>query len=692
MEWGSIVRWEMTGIAMKRHWIASACLCLLAVTPMSAGADSPRSGIDVRSIDRSVRPQDDFYRFANGHWLDNVTIPLDSERVTPSSQLTDAIRLRLRAIVDGTPPDSPELAQDWRKLAALYRSFLDERTVASRGIGPIDDLVTQIHATATPSALVELMGELGRVGVVSPFSNSVLNDAAKPSIYALTIYQSGLGMPDRSYYLEQGEPFASTRVAYLKHVEAMLRLGGDAQADAHAAAVVALETELAQAQWTAADSSDPLRTQNVRTIRQLARDKAGLDWPAYFKGAAAKRITSVVIAQPSYFDAVGKLVRERPADTWQAYLHYQLLTAFAPYLSAPFVDEDFAFNSTRLRGIEHNTARWERALDLVEATMGEGLGRIYVAQYFPPSAKAHLQIMVKHLVEAYGQEIDAQAWMAPETRQKAKAKLATLRVKIGYPDHWRDYAGLTVLANDLAGNVRRARTFEYLRNMAKLGTPVDVDEWYITPQTVDAYQYPPQNEVVFPAGLMQPPFFDPDAEDAANYGAIGATIGHEISHGFDNIGSQYGADGRLLGKPGWFTPRDQARFDARTHGVAVLYDSIEVLPGHFVNGQQTLSENVADNAGLAMAYRAYHLSLQGRQAPVIDGFTGDQRFFLAWAQKWRAKVRDNETIRLLKSNEHSPRQVRGQVVVRNQDAFFPAFDVTPQDAMYLAPDKRVTVW
>ncbi|WP_165488616.1 MULTISPECIES: M13 family metallopeptidase [Dyella] len=675
---------------MKCHLLALACLSLsLGV----AAAEVQHSGIDASAHDVAIRPQDNFYQYVNGGWLRAAQIPADGERITPSSELDAIIRQRLKGIIEGPQPEAAELRPDWQKMTRLYRSYLDESRLESLRSTPLADLRQQIAQADTPEKLCLAMGELGRLWVMSPFSNSVLNDADDPSIYAVTISQNGLGLPDRDYYLEKGAPFEQARAAYVKHLATLLRLDGDTRAKEHAPAVMALETQLAKAQWSGADSSDPTKTNNRIRIDTLAQTMPSLDWSAYLKGAGiAGRIDNIVVAQPGYYEAVGKLLHSVPADTWQAYLRTQMLTAYATYLSRVFVEEDFAFNSRVLRGIKVNTPRWQRGMDLIEASMGEGLGRQYVAQYFSPASKARLQHMVDMLVLAAREEIDEADWMEPQTRARAKEKLSTLHVKIGYPDRWRDYSQLDIRAGDLVGNVRRARSFEYNRNIGKLGHAVDKDEWYITPQTVDAYQYPPQNEIVFPAGLMQPPFFDVDAEDAANYGAIGASIGHEISHGFDNIGSQYAADGRLLGKPGWFTTRDQARFDERAHAMAVQYDKVEVLPGHFINGQQTLSENVADNTGLAMAYRAYQLSLGGKPAPVIDGLTGDQRLYMAWTQKWRAKVRDNETIRLLRSNPHSPRQVRGQEALKNQDGFYRAFDIKPGDGMYLAPAQRVKLW
>lgn len=658
--------------------------------PSAVASPSNASGFDVADMDLKVRPQDDFYRYVNGGWLDAAQIPADAERITPSSELDKVIRQRLRQLVEAVPADAKG---DRQKIAWLYRSFLDEAALEKLGVRPLAQDLERIRHARTVGDICALMGQLGSIGVDSPFSNSVLNDADDPGQYALTLYQSGLGMPNRDYYLDDTDHFREVRAAYRKHVATLLRMAGDVDAEAEATHVVALETQLAKAQWPASELGDPSKTHNKVRLKDLPRTAPGIDWPAYLKASQATGgIDSLILAQPDFFAALGRMLQDTPAPVWQAYLRYRLLSAYAPFLSRAWVDEGFAFESTMLRGIPQNTSRWERGLDLVETSMGEGLGRLYVERYFPPSSKQKLQDMVKHLVEAFRQEIDTQDWMAPSTKLKAKEKLARLHVKIGYPDRWRDYGKLAIEPGDLVGNVRRARAFEYARNMHKLGHPVDKGEWFITPQTVDAYEFPPQNEVVFPAGLMQPPFFDPEADDAANYGAIGGTLGHEISHGFDDGGSQYDADGRLLGKPGWFTEKDREAFDRRAQAFVAQYDGVEAVPGHRVNGALTLSENVADNTGIAMAYQAYRLSLAGKPAPVIDGLTGDQRFFMAWTRKWRAKVRDSETLRLLKSNEHAPRTVRGIVPVRNQDAFYRAFDIKPGDAMYLAPADRVRIW
>ena len=418
-----------------------------------------------------------------------------------------------------------------------------------------------------------------------------------------------------------------------------------------------------------------------------------LDWTRYLAGAGVSGDPgTLIVQQPGFFTSLAQILNDTPIATWKIYFRYQLLSAYAPFLSRAFVDEGFAFESTALRGIPADKPRWRNALDLVENSMGEGLGKLYVAKHFSQGDKTRIEAMVRNFVLAFDRSLATLEWMEPDTRHRARAKLARSSAKIGYPDNWRDYTALAIAPGDLAGNVWRARAFEYRRNIAKLGKPVDRSEWFITPQTVDAYEFLPQNEIVLPAGIMHPPFFNPLADDAVNYGSIGGTIGHEMCHAFDNLGSQYDGDGVLLAKPGWFTPADQARFDERTKAFVDQYSAFEPLPGYHVNGEQTLSENIADNCGIAMAYRAYHIFLDGKPAPVIDGLTGDQRFFMGWTQRRRANFRERDLIRILKSDVHAPFSIRGTVPLMNQDAFYDAFGVRPGDRMYLPPHKRVVIW
>jgi putative endopeptidase len=663
-----------------------------AVTASTVAAPAPTSGIETRYIDHSVRPQDDFYRYVNGGWLDATEIPADMERASPSAQVDDAIREHLKTIVEQAQ-QSPGTDADRRKIGDFYASFMDEQALEALRLKPLKSQFALIDALKDKRGMAGLMGRLEQSWIEVPVSIGVLPDQKDAKTYAAYANPAGLGMPSRDYYLSNDPKLAQVRAAYAQHVERMLGIAGDKDAARHAKEILALETRMASAQWSIADADDPVRTYNKVDIAALASAAPGYDWSAFFTAAGvADKSRWVIVSEPSYMKEFGRIVEQTPLPVWRTYLRWQVLNTYAPFLSHDFVAEAFAFDSTTLRGTTQDKPRWKRGIDVVEEAMGEGLGRLYVKQYVPPAAKKRLEAMAANIVDAFHQEIDTRDWMAPETKRRAQQKLAKLRVKIGYPDRWRDYSKLRIVRGDLIGNVMRARSFEYHRNVDKLGTRVDPDEWGMTPQTVDAYADASLNQITFAAGLMNPPFFDAQADDASNYGAIGGTMGHEISHLFDNGGSQYDGDGTLLGQPGWFTVQDQQRFNARTHALVVQYSAFEPLPRYHVNGEQTLPENIADNSGLAIAYKAYHLSLHGKPAPVIDGLTGDQRFFMAWTQKWRAKVRDAETIRLLKSDEHSPRSIRGIAPLRNLAAFYDAFDIKRGDKMYLPPEQRVSIW
>lgn len=676
-------------------------LCLVGMATVSSGAagtestvvaPAPISGIETRYIDHSVRSQDDFYRYVNGGWLDATQIPADKERASPSAQVDDAIREHLKTIVEDAR-QSPGADADRRKIGKLYASFMDEQVLELLRLKPLEAEFTLIDGLKDKHAMARFMGRLEQSWVTVPVSLYVLSDQKDAKTYAAYAHPAGLGMPNRDYYVSSDPKLTQMRAVYTLHIERMLGLAGERDAARHAREILALETRLAIAQWNIADADDPVRTYNKVDIAALSSTAPGFDWSAYFNATGVAAKTSwVIVAEPSYMKEFGKIVEQTPLPAWKTYLRWQVLKADARFLSHDFVTEAFAFDSTTLRGTIQDKPRWKRGIELVEEAMGEDLGRLYVERYVPPDAKKRVEAMTTNVVEAFREEIDTLDWMAPETKRRAQEKLAKLRVKIGYPDHWRDYSKLKITKDDLIGNVMRARSFEYYRNIDKLGTRVDPDEWGMTPQTVDAYADASLNQITFAAGLMNPPFFDAQADDASNYGAIGGTMGHEISHLFDNGGSQYDGDGTLLGQPGWFTAQDQQRFNARTHALVVQYSAFEPLPGYHVNGEQTLPENIADTSGLAIAYKAYHLSLRGKPAKTIDGLTGDQRFFMAWTQKWRAKVRDAETIRLLKSDEHSPRSIRGIAPLRNLNAFYNAFDIKPGDKMYLPPEQRVSIW
>jgi predicted metalloendopeptidase len=659
----------------------------------AAAAGPASSGVDLRYFDRSVRPQDDFYRYVNGKWLDSTAIPPDKGAYGSFYALDDTVEEQLRTLVDGLAQKVDPADPDQAKIRDLYASFLDEPTLETLGRKPLDEEFARIDRISSKGEIPALMAHLHRIGVSAPFTPGVHLDAKDTTRYVIDLGQDGLGMPDRDYYLKDDERLVKIRGQYVAHLARMLVLIGDADAAATAKSIVGLETALAQVQWTKVENRDPVKTYNKVSFAELPKLVPGFDWQAYLADAGVSgRTDYVVVSQPSYLSAWSKLLEQTPLAVWKAYFRWRLLSDYAPYLSARFVDERFSFYGKELRGIPQNRPRWKRGLELVEASIGEGLGRSYVARYFPPQAKARMDELVKNLLAAYRADIDTLDWMGAETRKRAQAKLARFTTKIGYPDKWRDYAALRIAPGDLLGNVERANAFEYERNVRKLGQPVDRSEWGMSPQTVNAYYNPEMNEIVFPAAILQPPFFNAQADDAVNYGGIGAVIGHEISHGFDDQGSQYDGDGKLLDPPGWFTEGDLANFKAKTQALVQQYAAYAPVPGYPINGELTLGENIADNSGLAIAYKAYHLALAGKPAPVIDGLTGDQRFFVGWATVWRSKARENEAIVRIKSDPHSPGQFRGLLPEMNQAAFLSAFDIRPGDKLYLPPERRVSIW
>ncbi|HEY3851173.1 MAG TPA: M13 family metallopeptidase [Steroidobacteraceae bacterium] len=674
-----------------------------------AGASpGPSSGIDTEYRSPSTRPQDDLYRYLNGKWLDEFQIPADKGRYVSFTEVADRTEDQLHGLVDdlsrraaaagaaggaaaGTAPAGAGRADDdARKLADLYASFMDEPRLESLGIKPLAHTFAAIDGLSSKEEVPALISRFNRLGLGAPFDFSVDPDPKDSTRYAVRIAQSGLGMPDRDYYLKDDPKLKAIRARYLAHVETMMRMAGDGDAHRSAAEILNLETAIAQRQWTRLESRDPQKTYNKVAFADLAKLMPGFNWTLYLEDSRLTgRTDYAIVSEPTYLTALGALIADTPIESWRSYFKWRVLSEAAPYLSKAFVDERFAFTGTVLRDVPENEPRWKRGVELLDDSMGEALGKLYVHKYFPPESKARMLTLVNNLLDAYGRDIDRLDWMSPETRKGAHEKLAKLSKKIGYPDRWRDYTSLEISRDDLWGNVVRASEFEYRRDIDKLGKPIDRGEWQMTPQTVNAYYNPVMNEIVFPAAILQPPFFDARADDAVNYGGIGAVIGHEMSHGFDNRGSQYDADGNLRD---WFAPEDHAKFAAKTQALVAQYGAYEAVPGFKIDGELTLGENIADNSGLSIAYQAYHLSLHGKRAPVLDGFTGDQRFYLGWVQVWRGKVREAEAIERVKTDPHSPPAIRGTVPVRNQSGFYQAFGVKPGDKMYLPPADRVTIW
>jgi putative endopeptidase len=673
---------------VKRMHLSMLCLLGTLVHAAEPVADAARpasagSGIALQYIDPGVRAQDDFFLHLNGQWLKTVEIPADKSSWGSFAQLRDDTLPQLRAIIEGA---HGKAGTEAGKIEALYASFMDEKRLAERGIRPLAGELSRIAAVRDKRALPGLIAHLSRLGVAAPYAVYIGQDARASTTYAASISQSGLGLPDRDYYLDA--KLAHVKQSYQLHIATMLALAGFNHGSA--AAIVALETRLAETQWSKTENRDPVKRYNKVDIAALDALAPGYDWKAGLAQAGiANKVGYVIVNQPSYLTSFRQTLEATELDTWKAYFTWQLLRSYAPYLSQDFVDADFAFYGTALTGAKVNTPRWKRGVGATERALGEAVGKLYVAQHFPPERKLRMEQLVHNLMAAYQQSIETLDWMSLETKREAQAKLAKFRPKIGYPERWRDYRALAVSPGDLVGNMMRSASFHYQRQINKLGQPIDREEWGMTPQTVNAYYSSTMNEIVFPASILQPPFFDASADDAVNYGAIGAVIGHEISHGFDDKGSLSDGDGNLRD---WWTSADRANFGAKAEMLVKQYDGYSPLPGYHVNGALTLGENIADNSGLAIAYKAYQLSLAGKEALVIDGLSGEQRFYMGFGQVWRGKMRDEQQIVQIKSDPHAPGQFRANGTVKNQPGFYDAFDVKEGDRMYLAPQQRVVIW
>jgi len=655
-----------------------------------------RSGIDTSALDPQVRPQDDLFRHVNGRWLETHEIPADRAMDGAFRALHDRAEEQVRAIITELGKHAGEAGGTAAQVGALYASFMDTERVEALGLDPIADELRAIEAADTREALTAVLGELQRTGGAGAVAYWVDNDAKDPDRYVVFLHQSGLGLPDEAYYRE--DAYAPIRAAYRPHVARMLGLSGlsaDA-ADAAAELVVDLETRLAAHHWDVVRDRDADLTYNPMTLAELAGRAPQFDWRAWAAamGAPEAALDQLVVREPDFAVGFAAVWAELPPEQWRAWLRYHLISARAPYLTDAVVQANFDFYGRTLTGATELRDRWKRGVSLVEGALGEAVGQQYVARHFPPAHKERMVELVGALIEAYRRSISALDWMGATTRAKALAKLDSFTPKIGYPDRWKSYEGLDIRADDLVGNVRRSHAYEQDRELRKIGRPVDRDEWFMTPQTVNAYYNPGLNEIVFPAAILQPPFFDPEAEDAVNFGGIGAVIGHEIGHGFDDQGSKYDGTGRL---EDWWTEDDRAEFERRTGALIDQYSAFspaQLAEPHPVNGELTIGENIGDLGGLSIALAAYEISIGCplAEAPVIDGLTAAQRVFLGWAQVWQAKGRDEEVLRRLATDPHSPNEFRCNGVVRNLPQFHEAFDVQPGDALYLPPDQRVRIW
>jgi len=652
-------------------------------------SDALTSGITTDDLDPAVRPQDDLFRHVNGRWIARTEIPDDKARYGSFLVLAEEAEAAVRDIIHESQEAEP--GTEARKVGDLFTSFLDEGRVEALGAAPLRPLLEQVEQVGDVPDLLRLVGSFEKQGVASFVQLFVDNDPGDPERYVVFLEQGGLGLPDESYYRE--EKFESVRTAYVAFVETMLGLAGLDDAAGRAARVVALETELATHHWSNVATRDSDATYNLQPWSELAASAAGVDLAVWRDAvqAPAGTFDEVVVREPSFVSGLAGLLVDERLPEWRDWLSWQVVRSFAAYLSSDFVEANFDFYGRTLTGTPVQRARWKRGVSFVEGAMGEAVGRIYVERHFAPAAKTAMDDLVANLVEAYRQSITQLSWMTDETRQRALEKLDKFTPKIGYPVKWRDYSALEVDASDLIGNVRSQAVVGFDRELAKIGSPIDRDEWFMTPQTINAYYNPGFNEIVFPAAILQFPFFDETRDAAANYGAIGAVIGHEIGHGFDDQGSKYDGDGRLTD---WWTAADREAFEALTSSLIAQYDALEPaqVPGHHVNGALTIGENIGDLGGLSIAYDAYLLSLGGQEAPVVDGLTGAQRFFLSWAQAWQIAIRDEEAIRLLSIDPHSPNEFRCNQIVRNIDEFYAAFGVTEGDRLWLPEAERVTIW
>ncbi|UBO73095.1 M13 family metallopeptidase [Aeromonas rivuli] len=663
-------------------------LALLAGCSQGPAQDQAHSGLTLANMDTRIKPGDDFFRYANGHWLASAKIPDDRPADGAFYTLRDKSLADVRTLIEALPKDAPQ-GSEAQQIRDFYASYLDKAGRDGKGMSPLRPLLAELDQVTDSRTLAQALARTGKVGGGAPFGFWIGPDAKAPTQYSVNIGQSGLGLPDRDYYLKSDDASVRLRQQYQQHIAGMLTRAGETDAEAKAKQIVALETAIARIQWDKVALRDREKSYNKVASGDLSRLAPHIDWQSYLEEAGIAAQPTLILGQPSYLQALDKLMVQTPAAQWRDYLKWQLISDYAPYLDSDTDQANFAFFGTVLSGTPKQRAAWERALAVLDAHLGEAVGKRYVAQYFPPEAKARMEQLVENLRIAYGQSIDTLDWMSPATKAQAKEKLAKFRPKIGYPDKWRDYSAIQVNADDLVGNLLRAQAFEYQESLSRLGTPVDKDRWHMSPQTVNAYYNPSNNEIVFPAAILQPPFFDLNADDAVNYGAIGGVIGHEMGHGFDDQGAKSDGDGVLRD---WWTPTDLKEFRFRTSRLVAQYNRFEPIAGQFVNGQFTLGENIGDLGGLTIAHKAYLLSLDGKEAPVLDGFTGEQRFFLGWAQVWKGKYRPELMQMLLSSDPHSPPEYRVNGVVPNIPAFYEAFKIDQGDKLYLDPAKRVKIW
>ena len=679
---------------MKRFISAIAVIALFTTAALANDATTARRygkwGIDLDGMDRTVEPGDDFFRFVNGKWAATTQIPPDQTRTGSFILLRDLSEARVRAILDRWAADKNlKAGTDEMKVAMLYRTYLDEAAAEKLDAKPLAPHLDAVKKVKSHDDLARLMARANTSFGSSFFSARIGDDAKDPEKYALYLSQSGVGLPDREYYLRDN--FKPQRERYQKYIADMLQLGGWSEPEKSAAEIVALETKIAQAHWTRAEGRDRDKTYNLTTVAELEKSAPGFPWTLYFKEAGIEKADRAIVRQNTAFPKLAKIFADAPVETLQAWQAFHVVDDASPLLSKRFADANWEFRSKFLNGALEQRPRWKRAVTASEGAMGEAIGRTYVKEYFPPESKAKMEKLVADLRAAMANRIDNLEWMGPETKKKATEKLTKFGVKIGYPSKWRDYSKLEVREGDLVGNTERTAKFDWAFDVSRLGKKVDDEEWGMTPQTVNAYYASTKNEIVFPAAILQPPFFDPQADPAVNYGAIGGVIGHEITHGFDDQGRKSDGDGVLRD---WWAADDAAKFESQAKRLGAQYESFDFpqLPDLHITAGLTMGENIGDLGGILLGFEAYKLSLKDQPAPVLDGFTGEQRVFLGWAQVWRTLVRDDALRQLIMTDSHSPGMVRAFAPLRNVDAWYEAFEVKEDDAHYVKPEERVRIW
>ena len=685
------------GEKMKRIIASVAIAAFLSGCDNSTSTDAEletvqavkNSGINFENMDNDVHPGDDFFEYVNGTWLRNTEIPADKSRYGSFNVLRDNAEADVRTIIEEASASGASIGSSEQKVGDLYKSYMDMETRNMLGISPLDSRMSQIDDIANLADLSDYFANAGKVSLGTPLALYIGVDAKVPTQYSLHIYQAGLGLPDREYYFNDDEKSIEIRSKYIEHIGKMLELAGMDTVPGEAQKIMDLETQIAEFHWQKEDNRDGNKRYNKYTFDDLKSLLSNMDLDVYMDVTGVSNVAEVIVNQPSFLEGFNELLSSVDIETWKIYLKWSFVNDMASRLNEDMDNQNFEFYSKTLSGVEEQRPMWRRAVSTVSGNLGEMVGEVYVSKHFKPEAKARMVGLVDNLIKSYEASIRDLEWMGDETKQKALTKLSKFTPKIGYPDKWKDYSALEIKGDDLVGNLERSALYVHNRELAKLGGPIDKTEWFMTPQTVNAYYNPTMNEIVFPAAILQPPFFDMPADDAVNYGGIGGVIGHEIGHGFDDSGSRYNGDGKL---ENWWTEEDNEKFGERTSVLVEQYNAYEPIEGTTVNGAFTLGENIGDLSGLSISYKAYKLSLNGEEAPVIDGLTGDQRFFIGWAQAFRSKIRDEALVQQIKTDPHSPDRYRVNGIVYNVDAFYDAFNVTPDHKLYIKPEDRVRIW